>query len=67
MAGAKRFTDLMIRQKARPWSKRIFQATKGEPFCRDLKLVVQINDSSESVMANIAEGFGQPRSSLPCP
>jgi four helix bundle protein len=59
MAGAKRFTDLMIWQKARLWSKRIFQATKGEPFCRDLRLVVQINDSSESVMANIAEGFGR--------
>jgi four helix bundle protein len=59
MAGVKRFTDLIIWQKARTWSKRIFEATKREPFCRDLRLVVQINDSSESVMANIAEGFGR--------
>ncbi len=59
MAGAKRFTDLIIWQKARIWSKIIFQATTRDPFCSDRKLVVQINDSSESIMANIAEGFGR--------
>jgi len=59
MAGAKRFTDLIIWQKARIGSKTIFWRAKKEPFCRDLKLVAQINDSSESVMANIAEGFGR--------
>jgi four helix bundle protein len=59
MAGVKRFTDLIIWQKARIWSKTIFWTAKKEPFCRDLRLVVQINDSSESVMANMAEGFGR--------
>src|SRR5439155_24217751 len=59
MAGAKRFTDLVIWQKARLWSKKIFYAGKKEPFCRDFRLVIQINDSSESVKANIAEGFGR--------
>src|SRR5205823_5866577 len=28
-------------------------------FARDSRLVIQINDSSESVMSNIAEGFGR--------
>jgi four helix bundle protein len=46
-------------QKARAWSKRIFQLTRREPFCSDRRLVTQVNDSSESVMANIAEGFGR--------
>src|SRR5260370_40494569 len=59
MSGAKRFTDLIIWQKARDWSKTIFHATKKEPYCRDFKLVVQINDSSESIMSNIAESFGR--------
>jgi four helix bundle protein len=59
MAGARRFADLVIWQKARVWSKKIFYATKKDPFCRDLRLVMQINDSTDSVMANIAEGFGR--------
>jgi four helix bundle protein len=59
MPGVKRFTDLLIWQRARAWSKTIFPKTQIEPFCRDRRLVEQINDSSESVMANIAEGFGR--------
>jgi four helix bundle protein len=59
MAGAKLFTDLLIWQRARAWSKDIFLRTQKEPFCRDRRLVEQINDSSESVGANIAEGFGR--------
>ena len=57
MSGAKNFTDLLIWQRSRAWSKRIFHATKLEPFREDRRLVVQINDSFESVMSNIAEGF----------
>jgi four helix bundle protein len=53
------FTDLKIWQKARAWSKTIFFDTKESPFCEDRRLVAQINDSSESVGANIAEGFGR--------
>lgn len=57
--GVRSFQDLQFWQKARIWSKAIFQLTKKEPFCRDRRLVAQINDSSASVMANIAEGFGR--------
>jgi len=41
------------------WSKAIYQATQQNSFSRDRRLVAQINDSSASVMANIAEGFGR--------
>jgi four helix bundle protein len=57
--GVQVFTDLLIWQRARQWSKNIFQATQKDPFRSDRRLVEQINDSSESVMANIAEGFGR--------
>jgi four helix bundle protein len=56
---AKLFTDLMIWQRARCWSKAIFERTQKSPFSKDQRLVAQINDSSDSVMANIAEGFGR--------
>jgi four helix bundle protein len=59
MAAARSFTELQFWQKARFWSKDIFYLTKERPFARDQRLVVQINDSSESVMANMAEGFGR--------
>ena len=59
MAGVRLFTELLYWQKSREWSKVIFTRTKEQPFCEDRRLVAQINDSSESVMANIAEGFGR--------
>jgi four helix bundle protein len=59
MPAAKTFTELKFWQKARAWSKRIFQLTRREPLCSDRRPVVQINDSSEAVMTNIAEGFGR--------
>jgi four helix bundle protein len=59
MPSAKSFTDLLIWKRSRAWSKDIFWRTGESPFCRDQRLVVQINDSSESVMSNIAEGFGR--------
>jgi len=59
MAGAKAFTELRFWQRAREWSKQIFQRTQTKPFQYDRRLVEQINDSSESVAANIAEGFGR--------
>ena len=59
MPAVRRFTDLKFWQKARAWSKEIFQLTKQGEFKQDRRLVTQINDSSESVMANIAEGFGR--------
>lgn len=59
MAGVRDFTDLRIWQQSREWSKNIFVCTKRDLFKADRRLVTQINDSSESVMSNIAEGFGR--------
>lgn len=59
MAGVRNFTDLLSWQKARDWQKGIWGRTQTEPFKFDQRLVVQINDSTDSVMANIAEGFGR--------
>jgi len=59
MAGARSITELKFWQRARVWSKSIFDDTQRTPFAKDQRLVVQINDSSESVMSNMAEGFGR--------
>jgi four helix bundle protein len=59
VTGVRRFTDLKIWQRARQWSKRIFELTRPMPFRADRRLVTQINDTSESVASNIAEGFGR--------
>jgi four helix bundle protein len=59
MAAARSFTELQFWRRARAWSKEIFQHTIRAPFARHQRLVVQINDSSESVMSNMAEGFGR--------
>ena len=59
MAAARTFTELKFWQRARAWSKEIFNASQKEPFVSDRKLWAQINDSSDSVTANIAEGFGR--------
>jgi four helix bundle protein len=59
MTAARHFTDLQFWQRTREWSKQIFHLTQQPPFARDQRLVVQINDSSESVMSNMAEGFGR--------
>ena len=59
MAAARTFTELKFWQKARVWSKDIFARTESDRFSRDRRLVDQINDSSDSAMANVAEGFGR--------
>ena len=59
MAAARAFTELQFWQRARQWSAGIFQHTRRSPFSHDQRRVVQINDSSESVMSNMAEGFGR--------
>jgi four helix bundle protein len=59
MAAARSFTELLFWQRARKWGKRIFQCTRREPFHGDRRLTVQINDSTDSITANIAEGFGR--------
>lgn len=50
MPAARSFTELKFWQRARQWSKVIFHETQKSKFTRDQRLVVQINDSSESVM-----------------
>jgi four helix bundle protein len=59
MPGVKNFTDLLIWKRSRIWSKEIFWRTQDPPFRHDQRLLAQINDSSESIMSNIAEGFGR--------
>jgi four helix bundle protein len=59
MPAARSFTELQYWQRARIWSKDIFAVTQQPPFSKDQRLVAQINDSSESVMSNMAEGFGR--------
>src|SRR3990172_270369 len=59
MAAARSFTELQFWQRARQWSAAIFELAGKPPFKHDQRLVVQINDSSESVMSNMAEGFGR--------
>jgi len=59
MPAARSFTELQFWQRARQWSKQIFLRTQEQLFARDQRLCIQINDSTESVMANMAEGFGR--------
>jgi four helix bundle protein len=59
MSGVRNFTDLEIWRRSRIWSKSIYGHTQQGRFARDQRLAVQVNDSSESVMSNIAEGFGR--------
>jgi 2-aminomuconate deaminase len=59
MATIRRFEDLEIWQIARQLNKEIIELTKTTELMRDFGLKYQIMRSSESVMNNIAEGFGR--------
>jgi 2-aminomuconate deaminase len=59
MATIRRFEDLEIWQIARQLNKEIVELTKTTELMRDFGLKDQIMRSSESVMNNIAEGFGR--------
>ena len=59
MPGARTFTELRMWREARRWAKSIFPYTRQPAFREDRRLAEQINDSANSVMANIAEGFGR--------
>jgi len=52
-----RFEDIIAWQKAQALTKEIYAATKVSPFMKDFGLRDQIQRSSVSSMANIAEGF----------
>lgn len=57
MAAVKYFEDLVIFQKARELSKKIYPITQRGEFKNDFRFVQQIRAASGSVMDNIAEGF----------
>jgi four helix bundle protein len=57
MATINNFEDLEIWKLAREICKDIYRIINYEKFSRDFGLVKQINNSSGSVMDNIAEGF----------
>jgi 2-aminomuconate deaminase len=59
MGTIRRFEDLEIWQIARQLNKEIIELTKTNELKRDFGLKDQIMRSSESVMNNIAEGFGR--------
>src|SRR5665811_1399259 len=57
MATINNFEDLEIWQLARAICKDIYTIINYKEFSRDYGLVKQINNSSGSIMDNIAEGF----------
>lgn len=57
MAKVEAFEDLVAWQKARSLTGRIYKATGGPTFARDLALRDQMRRAAVSVMSNIAEGF----------
>ncbi|MDD5355446.1 MAG: four helix bundle protein [Candidatus Omnitrophica bacterium] len=59
MTKINRFEDLECWQAARELTKMVYAATNGNAFRKDLRLCSQIQSSSGSVMANIAEGFAR--------
>jgi four helix bundle protein len=58
VAGARHFTELIIWQLADELREHVFELTKKRPFATDFKLRSQLDDASDSVCRNIAEGFG---------
>ena len=57
MAAVKNFEELVIFQKARELSKKIYPVTNREGFKSDYRFVQQIRAAAGSIMDNIAEGF----------
>jgi four helix bundle protein len=59
MATVNKFEDLEVWQLARKIEQLTFNLTQEELLAKDFKLKNQMNDSSSSIMSNIAEGFGR--------
>lgn len=57
MSTIKRFEDLEVWKLARELCQNVYELTLLEGFSRDFGLKNQINNSSGSIMDNIAEGF----------
>jgi four helix bundle protein len=58
VAGARHFTDLVVRQLADQLRVHVFRVTARSPLRTDFKLRSQLDDAADSVCRNIAEGFG---------
>ena len=56
--GARKFTDLIVWQKAYALSLQVHELTKSYPAAEH-KLVGQMRAASSSIPMNIAEGFGR--------
>ncbi len=52
-----RFEDLIVWQKARVLTAKIYSATRAGSFAKDFGLVDQIRRAVVSIGSNIAEGF----------
>ncbi len=59
MATIQRFEDLQVWKKARLFSKQIFELAKEGPLANDFDHRRQLQRSADSIMDNIAEGFGR--------
>ena len=57
MSTVRDFEELVIFQKARELSKKIYPITNREGFKSDYRFVQQIRAAAGSIMDNIAEGF----------
>jgi four helix bundle protein len=56
---AKCVEELQVWQRAETLAREVFAATEQPSFARHARLVEQVNESAASILANIAEGFGQ--------
>src|SRR6187401_1382228 len=59
MATIKSFEEIEVCKKARVYAQKVYSQTIKGTFARDFALKDQINDSSGSIMDNIAEGYGR--------
>ena len=57
MAAVREFEELVIFQKARELSSKIYPITRRNDFKYDSRFVQQIRAAAGSIMDNIAEGF----------
>ena len=56
---AKCVEELQVWQRAERLAREVFAATEEQGFRRHPRLVEQLNESADSVLCNLAEGFGQ--------
>ncbi len=56
---AKRVEELQVWQRSGELAHAVFAATESSEFLDHPRLAQQLNDSAGSILANIAEGFGQ--------